>query len=136
MLLHEMLHLKYKDVVWGMVICWFRCIHWCNPFLWYCANRTQNDIESLCDQRVLERLECEDRREYGRILLSMTNEKYARAPGTPSAANGGKNIHRRIESIARFKRYPAGMALVSVCILIVLVASMIQGSAMRAIQLQ
>lgn len=135
-LLHEMLHLKYKDVVWGMVICWFRCIHWCNPFLWYCANRAQNDIESLCDQRVLERLEGEDRREYGRILLSMTNEKYARAPGTSSAANGGKNIHRRIESIARFKRYPAGMALVSVCILIVLVASMIQGSAMRAIQLQ
>lgn len=135
-LLHEMLHLKYKDVVWGMVICLFRCIHWCNPFLWYCANRAQNDIESLCDQRVLERLEGEDRREYGRILLSMTNEKYARAPGTSSAANGGKNIHRRIESIARFKRYPAGMALVSVCILIVLVASMMQGSAIRVIQLQ
>ncbi len=32
-----------------------------------------------------------------------------------SMANGGKNIQRRIESIARFKRYPAGMALVSAC---------------------
>lgn len=47
--------------------------------------------------------------------IAAVAEKYARAPGTSSMANGGKNIQRRIESIARFKRYPAGMALVSAC---------------------
>lgn len=133
-LLHEMLHLKYRDVIWGWVICLLRCIHWCNPFLWYCANRAGNDLESLCDQRVLERLEGEQRREYGRILLSMANEKYARAPGTSSAANGGKNIRQRIEAIARFKRYPRGMALVSVCILIVLASPAVYGSQNRSFE--
>ena len=88
-LLHELLHLKYRDVVWGLIICLFRCLHWCNPLLWYCADQAGNDLESLCDQRVLERLEGEERREYGRILLSMANEKYARTPGTSSASSDG-----------------------------------------------
>ena len=127
-ILHELLHLKYRDVAWGWVIGLFRCVHWCNPLLWLCANRAGNDLESLCDQRVLERLEGEDRRDYGRILLSMADEKYARTPGTSSAANGGRNIRRRIEAIARFKRYPAGMALVSVCVVLVLAAPLVTGA--------
>ena len=131
-LLHELLHLKHRDVLWGMGTCLFRCIHWCNPLLWYCADRIGNDVESACDQRVLECLEGEDRRAYGQILLSMANENYARAPGTSSMANGGKNIRRRIEAIARFKRYPAGMALVSVCVWIIL-AMPIMGSPARSV---
>ena len=57
----------------------------------------------------------------------VANEKYARAPGTSSMANGGKNIRRRIESIARFKKYPAGMALVSVCVAVTLAAPLLLG---------
>lgn len=127
-ILHELLHLKHKDVAWGWVIAFFRCLHWCNPLLWLCADWAGNDLESLCDQRVLERLEGEDRRDYGRILLSMADEKYARTPGTSSAANGGRNIRRRIEAIARFKRYPAGMALASVCVALVLAVPLAAGT--------
>ena len=127
-LLHELLHLKYRDVLWGLVICLMRCIHWCNPLLWYCADQAGNDLESLCDQRVLERLEGEDRREYGRILLSMANETYARSPGTSCASNGGNNIRQRIEAIVRFKLYPAGMTLVSVCAAIMLATPLIFGT--------
>ncbi|MDE7262795.1 MAG: M56 family metallopeptidase [Oscillospiraceae bacterium] len=131
-LLHELLHLKYRDAFWGLVIAFFRCLHWCNPLLWLCANLAGNDLESLCDQRVLERLEGEDRRDYGRILLSMADEKYARAPGTSSMANGGRNIRRRIEAIARFKRYPKGMGLVSVCVGLVLAAPLLAGQRAEA----
>lgn len=126
-LLHELLHLRHRDAAWGLLICLLRCVHWCNPLLWYCADLAGNDLESLCDQRALERLEGEDRRDYGRILLSMANEKYARTPGTSSMANGGKNIRRRIEAIARFKRYPAGMALVGVCAVLVLAGPCLVG---------
>ena len=132
-LLHELLHLRHRDAAWGLVICLFRCLHWCNPLLWYCADRAGNDLEARCDQRVLELLEGEERRDYGRILLSMANEKYARAPGTSSMANGGKNIRRRIESIARFKKYPAGMALVSVCVAVTLAAPLLLGTQADAV---
>ncbi|MDE7243953.1 MAG: M56 family metallopeptidase [Oscillospiraceae bacterium] len=132
-ILHELLHLKYRDVLWGWVICFFRCLHWCNPLLWYCANRAANDLEALCDQRVLERLQGEDRRDYGRILLSMAGEKYSCAPGTSSMANGGKNIRRRIEAIARFKRYPRGMGLVSACVTLSLLVPLLTGAKAPAI---
>lgn len=132
-LLHELLHLRHRDAAWGLVICLLRCLHWCNPLLWYCADRASNDLEARCDQRVLELLEGEERRDYGRILLSMANEKYARAPGTSSMANGGKNIRRRIESIARFKKYPAGMALVSVCVAVTLAAPLLLGTRADAV---
>ena len=135
-LLHELLHLKYWDVLWGIVICCFRCLHWCNPLLWYCADLAGNDLESLCDQRALERLTGEDRRDYGRILLSMADEKYARAPGTSSMSNGGRNIRRRIEAIVRFKKYPQGMALVSVCILLTLAEPLLLGRNAEAAQIQ
>ncbi len=127
-ILHELLHQKHRDTLWSVFLCALRCLHWCNPLLWYCARRAGNDLEALCDQRVLELLEGEERRDYGRILLSMANEVYPRSPGTSSLANGGENIRRRIEAIARFKRYPAGMALASGCVLLLLCVPVAMGA--------
>ncbi len=126
-LLHELIHLKNCDTLWSVVICVMRCLHWCNPLIVYCANKTVNDMESRCDQCVLEHLEGEERREYGHILLSMVNERFAKTPGTTCVNNGGKNIKERIEAIARFKRYPVGMGLVSMCVLVVMSLSLVIG---------
>lgn len=126
-LLHELLHLRYRDGLQNFLWCLLRSLHWCNPFLQYVFRRIGNDMESLCDQRVLERLEGEERREYGVMLLSAASRRYTRAPGTTSISNGGRQIARRIEAIARFKRYPAGMGLVSVCIALVLIIPTVWG---------
>ncbi|MCF2662473.1 M56 family metallopeptidase [Pseudoflavonifractor phocaeensis] len=128
-LLHELLHLKHRDALQSLGWALLRSLHWCNPFLWYVFDRVGNDMESLCDQRVLEQLEGEERREYGKILLSMANDRYPRAPGTTSLSNGGKNIARRITAIVRFKKYPRGMALVSVCAALVLASPALYGTA-------
>ncbi len=129
-LLHELLHLRYRDAGQNLFWCVLRCLHWCNPFLWVLVHRIENDMESLCDTRVLERLEGEERRAYGGILLSMASERYARVPGTSSISNGGKNIARRIEAIVRFKLYPKGMGLVSVCIALLLSVPVLAGTEM------
>lgn len=128
-ILHELLHLRHFDSGMSIFWCVLRCLHWCNPALQSVFDRIGNDMETLCDQRVLERLEGEERREYGKILLSMANGKYPRTPGTTSVSNGGKNIARRIAAIVRFKKYPRGMGLVSVCIVLVLIQPVIVGSA-------
>lgn len=126
-ILHELLHLNYKDALQNVFWCFCRTLHWCNPIVCLLLNRVGNDMESLCDQRVLERLRGEDRRNYGISLLAMANDKYPRAVGTTSLSNGGKNIAQRIEAIVRFKRYPRGMALASVCVVVVLAASCLVG---------
>lgn len=127
-ILHELLHLKHLDALQNVFWCVLRALHWCNPFMQYVFDRVGNDMESLCDQRVLERLEGEERREYGAILLGMASSAYARAPGTSSISNGAKNIALRIEAIARFKLYPRGMALVSVCVVLILASALLTGA--------
>lgn len=126
-LLHELVHLKNRDTLWSMVICLLRCLHWCNPVLVFCARQALNDLEARCDQMVLELLEGEERREYGRILLSMVNDRYATTPGATCVNNGGSAIRQRIESIARFRLYPAGMRLVSICAGIILLMPVVLG---------
>lgn len=126
-ILHELFHLKNRDTFWSMVICCLRCLHWCNPLINYCAHLAINDMESRCDQFVLEQLEGEELRDYGRILLLMSNERFAKTPGSTCINNGGKNIRKRIEAIARFKKYPVGMSLVSACVIIALCCSLTVG---------
>ncbi len=116
-ILHELLHLKYFDLQQKVVWSFFRRLHWPNPFMQYVFNYINNDMESLCDNRALQLLDGEERRDYGRVLLSMINEKYPSAFGTSSISNGNRFIGRRIETIARFKLYPKGMGLACRCML-------------------
>ena len=128
-LLHELLHVKHRDMLLSIFWCVLRSLHWFNPLMQYVFDRIANDMESLCDQRVLERLEGEERREYGAILLGMANDRYARVPGTSAVSNGGKNIARRIEAIVRFQKYPQGMAVVSVCVILLTMNYSLVGTA-------
>ena len=126
-LLHELIHRKNQDVLAGWVTALFRCIHWCNPFLWWVFDRIDNQREERCDQQVLERLEGEERRDYGRVLLSMAEDQVIRVPGATSMANGAQRIKQRIQSIARFKTFPTGMGLVTVCMTLILIPYLVVG---------
>ena len=132
-ILHELLHLKHHDVLAGWVVTLFRCLHWWNPVLWYAFDKMGEDREALCDQRVLERLEGEDRRDYGRCLLAMADDKAVRIPGATTMANGARGVKARIEAIARFKRYPQGMALASGCITFALALALVAGAPVQAL---
>lgn len=127
-LLHELFHLKNRDTLWSVVICLLRSLHWCNPLVAYCAGRALNDMESRCDQYVLESLEGEELRQYGKVLLSMANDRFSKTPASTCINNGGKNIGERIENIVRFKKYPKGMGLVSICVLIILAFPLVVGA--------
>ena len=126
-LLHELIHRENQDVLAGWITALFRCIHWCNPFLWWVFDRIDNQREERCDQQVLERLEGEERRDYGRVLLSMAEDQVIRVPGATSMANGAQRIKQRIQSIARFKTFPTGMGLVSVCMTLILIPYLVVG---------
>lgn len=110
-MLHELLHVKYRDPLQSMGWALLLSLHWCNPILRLMARTIRMDLEALCDQRVLERLSGEERRDYGRILLSMVDERNPSRPGTSCIANGGRQIGTRIASIARFKKYDRGLGI-------------------------
>lgn len=131
-IMHELMHLKYRDSLQNALWYLLRALHWCNPYMHYVFNIISNDIEALCDNRVLEMLEGEERREYADVLLSVACGRYARAVGTTSISNGAKNISRRIEAVARFKKYPKGIGYASVCIIIALFYPLVIGTPVNA----
>ena len=119
-LLHEMLHRKHKDVLVNFALHILRALNWFNPFVYWLCNIIRNDSEALCDQRVLEKLEGEEKRDYGMLLLTMTDSRYASRIGTTSMANGAKNIKTRIQRIVDFGRAPKGAAFAAGCITVML----------------
>lgn len=127
-LLHELLHRKYRDSLVRMFWCVLRSLHWCNPFMWWIFRQIECDMEALCDSRVLSRLDGEEQRTYGHILLNMVTERSPHAPGISSIANGKKNITKRIEAIARFSRYPKGMEIAALCITVLLAFPVLAGT--------
>ncbi|MFI3142005.1 MAG: M56 family metallopeptidase [Clostridia bacterium] len=119
-LIHEFVHLKSKDNLKSIFWCVLRCLNWCNPIVHMAINTILNDAEMSCDQKVLEKLEGEELRDYGRILLFMADEKYSKVVATTSIANGGKNIKKRIEAILFFKKYPKDLKVISYCFIAII----------------
>lgn len=127
-ILHEMLHLKHHDALQHVFWTICRGIHWCNPMVHWLLNRVSNDLESLCDQRVLERLAGEECRTYGISLRSMKTEQYAQVPGTTSISNSSQAISRRTKAVAHILSYPKGINLVSCCVTVVLLMTCLVGT--------
>ena len=63
-LLHEMLHLKHHDVLVNFLLHLLQALNWFNPFVYWLCRIIRNDSEALCDQRALEKLRGEEKREY------------------------------------------------------------------------
>lgn len=93
-LLHEMLHLKHHDVLVNFLLHLLQALNWFNPFVYWLCRIIRNDSEALCDQRALEKLRGEEKREYGMLLLDMADSRCASRIGTTSMANGARNTKR------------------------------------------
>lgn len=130
-IVHELLHGKYKDVLINLLLHLVRALNWFNPFLWYVTSVIQNDSEALCDQRVLECLERGREREsgyerdYGLLLIRMAEgkQKNPAKAGTSNMANSFRNMKTRIGRIADFKKVPSGIGIVTLCITLMLSVS-------------
>lgn len=122
---HELLHKKYGDVLINYLLHLVRIINWYNPLIWYVTAVILNDSEALCDQRVLERMAKQDaEKNYGTLLLNMARKHTHSAKiGTTNMANSYRNMRTRIKRIVDFRRVPAGVGFAALCITVILSVS-------------
>lgn len=130
-IVHELLHMRCKDVLINLALHAVRVMNWFNPFVWMVCSMVQNDSEALCDQRVLERCGQEQASEYGEMLIYMTAGRRPNPVkiGTSNMASSFKNIKTRIQRIKDFRRVPAGIGFVTLCITLMLTVASIGSSA-------
>lgn len=131
MIVHELIHLRCKDVFINLLLHVVRVVNWFNPFVWWLCAVVQNDSEALCDQRVLERCGQERATGYGEMLICMTaGRKYRPVKiGTSNMASSFRNMKTRIVRIRDFSRVPGEIGFVTFCITLMLIVAGIGSSA-------
>jgi len=104
-ILHELVHVKRRDVLLHWLVILVQSLHWFNPFVWLALHRLRLSLECVCDAAVLSHLNSEQRHAYGNTLIKLV-DRFSAAPLTPglvSIINHENQIHRRITMIAKFK---------------------------------
>lgn len=81
-LLHELIHLRRRDI-WLKTLClWVRCLYWFNPLTHVMARLMDRDMELACDEGVLDCLPEGEYGAYGRTIL--TAGKKNNSPSAPT----------------------------------------------------
>jgi beta-lactamase regulating signal transducer with metallopeptidase domain len=112
--LHELGHLKRRDIYIGWLMSFLQVLHWFNPLVWLAFYRMQTDRELACDALVLARLSSGgltrthggESKDYGRTIVNLL-ERFSRPQRLPSMAGileTKSQLKRRIKMIAKFKK--------------------------------
>lgn len=105
-LLHELAHVKRKDIFINYIVSLLCILYWFNPLIWYGFYKMREDREICCDSLALSVLEEEEVISYGFTIINIA-EISLRAPCLPAMAgiiNKKSNIKRRIKMIKIFKK--------------------------------
>ena len=51
--LHELAHVRGRDVIGNCVLSWIEVVHWMNPLVWWAFARCREERELACDEWVL-----------------------------------------------------------------------------------
>lgn len=99
--LHELAHVKRKDVLALTIAGWLEAVHWFNPLVRWAVRRSNGDGELACDAAVLRLLPPEGRLAYGSTLLRLTTERPLPMPVLGISSK--RELQRRISMISTFR---------------------------------
>lgn len=103
--LHELAHIKRRDVGVNWLMYGLLILNWFNPILWYAYSCMREDQELACDSLALTYINSEEQLAYGHTIISLL-EHYSNFYQIPSLANLSRNkktLKRRILMIKKFK---------------------------------
>jgi beta-lactamase regulating signal transducer with metallopeptidase domain len=97
-LIHELTHIRRRDLWVRLVAEGFRALFWFNPLMHLAVQRLREDQEYACDQAVVSRCTAQERYRYGRALMLEA------APKKPlSFATFFRNHLERYAMLGRYK---------------------------------
>lgn len=135
-LLHELTHIKHKDILVNLCLCAEQVIYWFNPIIWWAFSKMRCDREAYCDWSVLNTYNTDDERlNYGDTLLVFASKKTNTLIYTANSLfDNKKNMKYRIEQIVNFQKENKKSAIIRCCFIFALVvAVMIQAPIFSAV---
>ena len=111
--LHELGHIKRRDILVGWLMTALQILHWFNPLVWLAAHRMRVDRELACDALALSYGQADDNQRYGQTIIKLL-ESFGRSAWAPNLAGAVENknqMKERIRMIAKFRKTNRGLAL-------------------------
>ena len=102
-LLHELHHLKSRDLARKWLAALVQCVHWWNPFAYLATRLLHRSCETACDLAVTGKMDSAGRAAYMKAVLAFAAAGVKAPPLTTSMSAGGREIERRFIMIARQK---------------------------------
>ncbi len=115
-LCHERVHIGRRDPQIKAAALFLVSIYWFHPLVWLAFKKMCEDMEMSCDERVVELLGVEIKKEYSRTLLKM-----AQGADETSllAAFGGNEVKSRVKNVLSYRKPKTWLAI----LLLVIVAA-------------
>lgn len=129
-IMHELFHLKRKDILLSWISSLLKLIYWFNPIIIFSLNKMQKDCEICCDASVLRYLAEDENLAYGNTIINVLElvNKSTWLPGTTSIVIKKSDLKRRIEMISKYKNSSINAVVLGViAILIVAVVGLTGG---------
>ncbi|MCW5559026.1 MAG: carboxypeptidase regulatory-like domain-containing protein, partial [Verrucomicrobiae bacterium] len=102
--LHELAHVKRRDIPLNWLLTALQILHWFNPLIWLAFHRLRVDRELACDALVLEHTGAGARENYGATILRLLAgfQRGTHAPGLVGILENRRQLRQRIALIAGF----------------------------------
>lgn len=105
--LHELAHVKRRDIPAAWAVEVLKVLHWFNPLVWWICKRMDQDREEACDEMALDRLAPDHPKAYGSTLIKILEgvgyRSLPRMPGIARLIEGEQALVRRLQFILGFQ---------------------------------
>lgn len=103
-LLHELAHLKRRDLALNWIAAALQTLHWFNPLVWYAFHRWRLDREIACDALALTAAGPDQNRAYGRTMLRLVEQVVERraAPQCVGILEDKNQLRSRLRMILSY----------------------------------
>ncbi|MFL0245625.1 M56 family metallopeptidase [Candidatus Clostridium stratigraminis] len=119
--IHELCHIKRKDIIISWLRAIFKTIHWFNPLIVFGLSTMEKDCEMFCDNTVLSYLDNSENKAYGNTIinvLQLVNRPMWLPGGTPIIMKKN-DLKRRIKMISNYGKISIGSIFIGIVIILI-----------------
>lgn len=103
--MHELTHMKRRDIVVKWLLMIAGALHWFNPILYFVRREMNKACELACDESVIKEFGRDETQRYGNALIAVAADTIRKTPVTATMMENKKNLKERLGAIMKYQKY-------------------------------
>ncbi|MEG0077605.1 M56 family metallopeptidase [Anaerorhabdus sp.] len=130
---HELYHYKNHDLIYQFILFFVGVVHWFNPFVHQMIRVALEDIEQVCDERVVCLDSLETKQNYGYTILEIAKKnQVVKKPLISSFGSDKKSLKDRLIALGEMNKKKMNLPFLMIFLCGVLVSSCLVGCEIKA----